>query len=78
MAAFYLGLNVLNNVQDPNLAIMKVADFLAPNSSGSSVCTVLTADPRVRHIYIPAQRSWSGVYWIHLVRLSVDDMVSGA
>ena len=30
----------------------------------------------------PAQRSWRGVYWIHLVRpsvrLSVDDMVSGA
>ena len=36
--------------------------------------------------YTPAQRSWRGVYWIHLVRLSirlsvrlsVDDMVSGA
>ena len=32
--------------------------------------------------YTPAQRSWRGVYWIHPVRppvrLSVDDMVSGA
>ena len=54
MAAFYLGRNVLNNVQDPNLAIMKVADFLAPNSSGSSVCTVLTADLRVRYILLQA------------------------
>ena len=43
MAAFYICFNVLNNVQDPNMAIMKVVDFLAPNSSGSSVCTVLTA-----------------------------------
>ena len=41
---------------------------------------------RLFYIYTPAQRSWRGVYWIHLVRLSVcpsvrlsvDDMVSGA
>ena len=40
---------------------------------------------RVSLYYTPAQRSWRGVYWIHLVRLSVrpsvrlsvDDMVFG-
>ena len=35
------------------------------------IFTVLTTSDHQLHIYTPAQRSWRGVYWIHLVHPSV-------